>query len=154
MLTKKDDNALKQHKASKYFFRKQANYYEDNYSFWIAQSLTKLQNITLKFILPLVTIFAFFIEVLIPAFNLYTRRQLDNWYYTINEIDTAMENLNLRDTKEKREVLRKMLTEIRSTDDVPATHMELFYTLQNQIVNILNDLDKRITKLTSKSPSS
>jgi len=139
---------IKQHTASKYYFRKKSNYYEENYSFWTAQTLTKLQNITLKYILPFVTIFAFFIEVLIPSYHLYTRRKLNAWYDSINLIDTNIENLNLRDLKGHRLKLQSMLSEIRATDDIPAVHMEVFYTLQNQIVNILDDIDKRIHLLT------
>jgi TRAP transporter TAXI family solute receptor len=139
---------IKQHSASKYYFRKESNYYEENYSFWTAQTLNKLQNITLKYILPFVTLFAFFIEVLIPAYHLYTRRKLNNWYESINRIDTNIENLNFRDLKGHRLRLQSMLSEIRATDDIPAAHMEIFYTLQNQIVNILDDIDKRINLLT------
>jgi len=139
---------IKQHSASKYYFRKQSNYYEENYSFWTAQTLTKLQNITLKYVFPFLTLFAFFIEVLIPTYHLYTRRKLNSWYENINHIDTNIENLNLQELKGHRLRLQSMLSEIRATDDVPAVHMEIFYTLQNQIVNILDDIDKRINLLT------
>ena len=135
---------IKQHKASKYYFRKKSNYYEENYSFWTAQTLTKVQNMLLKYILPIVTLFAFYIEVMIPAYHLYTRRKLNLWYENINRIDTNIENLNLRDLNGQRLRLQSMLSEIRATDDIPAAHMEIFYTLQNQIVNILDDIDKRI----------
>ena len=141
---------VKQHKASKYYFRKKSNYYEENYSFWTAQTLTKLQNILLKYILPLVTIFGFFIEVIIPTYHLYTRRKLNSWYETINIIDTNIENLNLRDLNGQRLRLQSLLSEIRATDDIPAEHMEIFYTIQNQIVNILDDIDKRIEFLSSR----
>jgi len=140
---------IKQHKASKYYFRKKSNYYEENYSFWTAQTLTKIQNITLKYILPFVTLFAFFIEVLIPSYHLYTRRKLNFWYESINRIDNNIENLNLQDLNQHRLRLQSMLSEIRGTDDIPAAHMEIFYTIQNQIVNILDDIDKRIKFLTA-----
>ena len=139
--------AIKAHQASKEYFREKKHYYEEHYSFWTAQSMKRLQNFTFKFILPLVTLFAFFIEVFIPTYNLYTRRQLDRWYYTINEIDTEIENLNLEDAKYKRDVVHDLFLEIRRTDDIPATHMELFYTLQNQMVNVLNALDEQINRL-------
>jgi len=138
---------IKQHSASKYYFRKSSNYYEENYSFWTAQTLTKIQNITLKYILPFVTLFAFFIEVLIPAYHLYTRRKLNFWYGQINRIDTNIENLDLYNLKRHRLRLQSMLSEIRATDDIPSAHIEIFYTLQNQIVNILDDIDKRISLL-------
>jgi TRAP-type uncharacterized transport system substrate-binding protein len=138
---------IKQHKASAYYFRKRSNYYEENYSFWTAQTLTKVQNILLKYILPIVTLFAFYIEVIIPAYHLYTRRKLNLWYENINRIDTNIENLNLRDLNGQRLRLQSMLSELRATDDIPAEHMEIFYTIQNQIVNILDDIDKRIESL-------
>ena len=135
---------IKQHKASKYYFRKKSNYYEENYSFWTAQTLTKVQNMLLKYILPIVTLFAFYIEVMIPAYHLYTRRKLNLWYKNINRIDTNIENLNLRDLNGQRLRLQSLLSELRATDDIPAEHMEIFYTIQNQVVNILSDIDKRI----------
>jgi len=138
---------INQHNASKYYFRKKSNYYEENYSFWTAQTLTKLQNMIFKYVLPIVTLFAFFIEVLIPSYHLYTRRKLNLWYANINRIDSNIENLNLRDLNGQRLRLQSMLSEIRATDDIPAAHMEIFYTLQNQIVNILDDIDKRIELL-------
>jgi len=138
---------IKQHKASKYYFRKKSNYYEENYSFWTAQTLTKLQNMILKYILPVVTLFGFYIEVMIPTYHLYTRRKLNSWYETINHIDTNIENLNLRDLNGQRLRLQSLLSEIRATDDIPSAHIEIFYTLQNQIVNILDDIDKRINLL-------
>ncbi|RUM68023.1 MAG: hypothetical protein DSZ07_07665 [Sulfurovum sp.] len=138
---------IKQHKASKYYFRKKSNYYEENYSFWTAQTLTKLQNMILKYILPVVTLFGFYIEVMIPSYHLYTRRKLNSWYETINQIDTNIENLNLRDLNGQRLRLQSLLSEIRATDDIPSAHIEIFYTLQNQIVNILDDIDKRIELL-------
>ena len=139
---------IKQHKASKYYFRKKSNYYEENYSFWTAQTLTKLQNMILKYILPMVTLFGFYIEVMIPSYHLYTRRKLNLWYENINRIDTNIENLNLRDLNAQRLRLQSLLSEIRATDDIPSAHIEIFYTLQNQIVNILDDIDKRIKFLT------
>jgi len=137
--------AISEHEASKQYFQEKKHYYEEHYGFWTAQSMYRLQNFTFRFILPIVTLFAFFIEVFVPAYNLYTRRQLDKWYYTINEIDTEIENLNLEDAKYKREVVHDLFLEIRRTDDIPATHMELFYTLQNQMVNVLNALDEHIS---------
>lgn len=141
---------LKQHKASKYFFRQKSNYYEENYSFWTAQTLTKLQNILLKYILPIVTLFGFFIEVVVPSYYLYTRRKLNRWYDYINYIDSNIENLNVNELHGQRLRLQSLLSEIRATDDIPAAHMEIFYTIQNQIVNILDDIDKQIELLSSR----
>lgn len=138
--------AVKKHSASQAYFENRQHYYETHYNFWLAQSMYRLQNFTFKFILPLVTLFAFFIEVFLPAYNLYTRRQLDRWYYIINKIDTEIENLNLKEAQEKREIVHALLLEIRATDDIPATHMELFYTLQNQMVNVQDALDAQINR--------
>jgi len=44
-------------------------------------------------------------------------------------------------------LMRMVLAEIRGTDDIASNHMADFYTLQNQIINILNSLDKRIKTL-------
>jgi len=141
---------IQRHPAAKHYFRKSSNYYEEHFDYWTARTLTHVQDIFLKFLLPLVTLFAFFIEVIHPAYNIYTRRPLDKWYYEINALDTEMETLNLSDAKKKRIHLHNLLLEIRNCDDIPATHMELFYTLQNQVVNITDDLDKYIADLSRR----
>ncbi len=139
---------IKQHPASKFYFSNPSNnYYEENFNFWIAQSLTKLQNYIYKFIIPFIVLFAFFIEVIIPTFHLYSQRKINRWYKMVNKIDTQIITLDLFEAKQKRETLKKILTEIRATDDIPSAHMADFYSLQNQIVNIINALDKQIKTL-------
>ncbi|CAA6798654.1 MAG: Immunogenic protein [uncultured Sulfurovum sp.] len=138
---------VNQHHASKEYFREKVHYYEKNFSFWIAQSLNKLHDYTLRFIFPLVALFAFFIEVMVPAFNLYGQRKINRWYDRVNQIDNMIATVDLKHAKERREKLKKILAEIRATDDIAANHMADFYTLQNQIVNILDALEKRIKTL-------
>ena len=138
---------IKQHKASKEYFREKIHYYERNFSFWIAQSLNKLHDYTMRYIFPLIVLFAFFIEVMVPAFNIYGQRKINRWYHRVNQIDNKIATVDLQHAKERREKLKKILAEIRSTDDIAANHMADFYTLQNQIVNILDALDKRIKTL-------
>jgi TRAP-type uncharacterized transport system substrate-binding protein len=138
---------IKQHKASKQYFRESITYYEEKFNFWLAQSLNKLHDYTMRFIFPLIALFAFFIEVIIPSFNLYGKRKINSWYDIVNRIDTQISTLDLQSAKEKRDQLRKVLAEIRSTDDISAHHMADFYTLQNQIINILDALNKHIKTL-------
>jgi len=138
---------VKQHKASKQYFREKVNYYENNFSFWIAQSLNKLHDYTLRFIFPLIALFAFFIEVMLPSIDMYGKRKINRWYNRVNKIDNKISTINLQDAKMRRDKLKKILVEIRGTDDISSKHMADFYTLQNQIVNILNALDKRIKTL-------
>ena len=138
---------IKQHKASKHYFRKSTNYYEENFSYWIAQSLNKVDDYFFRFFLPLIALFAFFIEVVLPTFHLYGRRQINQWYNIVNEIDTKISTIELQPAKDRRDKLKKLLAEIRGTDDISPQHMADFYTLQNQIVNILDALEKRIKTL-------
>jgi TRAP-type uncharacterized transport system substrate-binding protein len=144
-----NSNFLKiaQHPAAKHYFIEKTNYYENNFPFWIAQSLNKLEDYVLRFILPLILLFAFFIEVMVPAMNLYSRRKIKHWYRKVNAIDNKIITINLQNAKERREKLKKILAEMRSTDDIASTHMSDFYTLQNQIINILDALEKRINFL-------
>jgi TRAP-type uncharacterized transport system substrate-binding protein len=135
---------IEQHSASKHYFQEKSNYYEENFSFWIAQSLSKLHDYTLRFIFPIIALFAFFIEVMLPTLDLYGKRKINRWYERVNEIDNKISTLNLQDAKVRRDKLKKILAEIRGTDDISSKHMADFYTLQNQIVNILDALDKRI----------
>ena len=138
---------IKQHEASKHYFREKVHYYENNFSFWIAQSLNKLHDYTLRFIFPLIALFAFFIEVMIPTMNMYGKRKINSWYDRVNVIDNKIATIDLHHAKERREKLKKILAEIRGTDDISSNHMADFYTLQNQIINILDSLDKRIKAL-------
>ncbi len=138
---------IKQHPASKNYFREPTNYYEEHFPYWIAETLTKADNYFFRFILPVIALFAFFIEVVLPTFDLYGRRKINRWYSRINGIDTKISTISLQEAKSRREKLRKILAEIRNTDDISAQHMADFYTLQNQIVNILDALEKRIKAL-------
>ena len=138
---------MKQHKAAEQYFREPTNYYEENFNFWIAQSLSKLHNYIMRYLFPLIAIFAFFIEVIIPAVDLVGKRKINRWYDMVNKIDTKISTLDLQAAKLKRDKLRKILAEIRSTDDIGSQHMADFYTLQNQIINILDALEKRIKTL-------
>jgi len=143
---------MRQHKASESYFREKTNYYEEHYNYWLAQSLSKLHDYTVRYIFPLVALFAFFIEVVIPTFNLYGRRKINKWYDRVNKIDTKISKLTLQVAKERREKLRKILAEIRATDDIGSHHMSEFYSLQNQIINIINALDIRIKSLHKGHP--
>ena len=138
---------IKQHPASKNYFRKPTNYYESHFPYWIAETLAKADNYFFRFIVPLIVLFGFFIEVVLPTLDLYGKRKINYWYGRINEIDTKILTLDLQEAKRRREELRKILAEIRNTDEISAKHMADFYTLQNQIVNILDDVEKHIKSL-------
>jgi len=138
---------LKQHTASKEYFREPSNYYEEHFNYWLAQSLTKVHDYTIRFFLPILMIFGFFIEVIVPSIHLYGRRKINKWYEMVNEIDTTIATLDLNEAKRRREKLRKILAEIRNIDDINSYHMAEFYALQNQIINILDALEKRIKTL-------
>ncbi len=138
---------IKQHPASKSYFRNATNYYEEHFPYWIAETLAKVDNYFFRFILPLIALFAFFIEVVLPTFDLYGKSKINRWYNKINEIDTEILTLDLYEAKRRREQLRKILAEIRNTDEISSKHMADFYTLQNQIVNILDDVEKHIKSL-------
>ncbi len=142
---------LPPHSASERFFRESEHYYERLFDFWSAQSLDRLQNFALLVLLPLVTIFAFFIEVIMPVMHWYGRRKIIRWYDRINEIDTDIQILGLEEAQDRKEKLQDILDRVRSQEDIAPTHMEEFYTLQNQIVNILRDLQKRIDFLSHSS---
>ena len=138
---------IKQHPASKNYFRNPTNYYEEHFPYWIAETLSRVDNYFFRFILPIIALFAFFIEVILPTFDLYGKRKINYWYSKINEIDTKISKISLQEAKSRREKLRKVLSEVRNTDDISAKHMADFYALQNQIVNILDALEKRIKAL-------
>jgi len=134
---------LKQHESSIDFFEKQETFLEKYVPFWLAQTLQGLYTFVLFFFLPIITLFAFVVEVIIPTYAHYSRLKINRWYYLVNEIDTGIDNLTKTEIDEKIAFLDDLLLEVRATDDIPAIHMGPFYTLQNQIVNIVGDLKKR-----------
>ncbi len=132
------------HPAAERYFQQPTNFFEENFDFWSAQSLTKLNKFTLLILLPLITVFAFFVEVIQPTRHWYSRRKVIRWYDKVNEIDTDIDKLTPEEAQVRKEELQQVLERVRQQEDIPAIHMEEFYTLQNQIVNILDDLQKRI----------
>ena len=134
---------LKQHEASIDYFQKQEGFFEKYLGFWLAQTFQGLYTFVLFFFLPMITLFAFVVEVVVPTYAHYSRLKINRWYYIVNEIDTGIDDLSKTEIDEKIAFLKKLLLEVRATDDIPAIHMGPFYTLQNQIVNIIGDLKKR-----------
>ena len=135
---------IEQHSASIEYFKDREYFYEKLTDFWTAQSLNYLHNLVLIFFLPILMLFAFFVEVIVPTAHWYSRRKIVVWYDKINAIDTGIEQLSPKEAKTKREEVEQILQKVRAMDDIPAFHMEEFYALQNQISNILDDLQKII----------
>ena len=135
---------IEQHRASIEYFKEREYFYERLTDFWTAQSLNYLHNFVLIFFLPILMLFAFFVEVIVPTAHWYSRRKIVVWYDKINAIDTGIEQLSPKEAKAKREEVEQILQKVRAMDDIPAFHMEEFYALQNQISNILDDLQKMI----------
>lgn len=138
---------FEQDSASVDYFKEKIHFYEEKFDFWTAQSLNKLHDFGMLYLLPILTLFAFFVEVIVPTINWIRRRKIVAWYDKVNELDTGIELLTLEEAKQKKILLDDMIHHVRNQDDIPATHMEEFYTLQNQIANIINDVQKRIDEL-------
>ena len=141
-----------QHPASKRYFENKEHHYERNLifnnswtcqSFWLAQSLKKVEDFILIFIIPL-ALMGFFIEVIYPISKIYTRRKINRWYRQINKLDTYFELFTLLELKEKKEELENILIEIQNTDNIDAIHLEAYYSLQLQIRQMLENFEKRI----------
>ena len=144
----------KQHIASKNYFIQPIHRYESSallknftpkYSYWIAQSLKKIENIILIFIVPLGLI-GFFIEVIYPLTKIYTRRRINRWYRAINKLDTNMEEFSLEQLYRNKKVLEEIAIEIHNTDNIDPTHLEPYYTIQNQVKNMIEDFEHMIEK--------
>ena len=133
---------VKKHEASIDYFKQKVNYLERKIDYWYAQTINEIYGFVLIFILPIITIFAFVVEVILPAYSHFSRKKINKWYYLVNEIDTGMNELSKEEIMEKISFLKILLIEIRETDNIPAIHMGPFYTLQNQVVTILKDLER------------
>ncbi len=130
--------------AAREYFSQKSHFYEEHFDYWTAQSLNRLHDFVLLYILPILTIFAFFVEVIMPTIEWIHRKKIIKWYDKINALDTGIEHLSVEEAKKKKAILEDILHEVRNQDDIPPSHMEEFYSLQNQIANILNDLQKQI----------
>ncbi len=140
-----------QHPASKMYFKEPAHHYERNrlnLNFWFAQSLKKIEDFILIFIIPLGLI-GFFIEVFYPLSKIFTRRKISRWYRRVNRLDTGMGALSIGELKEKVMELKGILIEIQNTDDIDSVHLESFYALQHQIKDMMENFEKRIEGLSS-----
>jgi len=144
----------KQYTASKRYFSQPVHRYESSallknftpkYSYWVAQSLKKIENIILIFIVPLGLI-GFFIEVIYPLTKIYTRRRIHRWYRIINKLDTNMEGFSLEQLYKNKQILEELAIEIHNTDNIDPTHLEPYYTIQNQVKNMIEDFEHMIEK--------
>ena len=138
---------FEQDSASAEYFKEKTHFYEERFDFWTAQSLNRLHEFGLLFLLPLLTLFAFFVEVIVPSINWVRRRKIVAWYDKVNDLDTGIELLTLGEAIRKKSILEELIHEVRNQDDIAASHMEEFYALQNQISNIINDVQRRINEL-------
>ena len=140
----------KQHVASKRYFEQPLHRYESSallksfspkHSYWIAQSLKKIENTILIFIVPLAVI-GFFVEVFYPLTKIYTRRKVNRWYRKINKLDTNMEHFSLDELRKNKSLLEQIAIEMHNTDDIDATHLEPYYALQQQVHDMIENFER------------
>ena len=139
-----------QHEASKWYFENSEHRYERSKlikilpnSYWLAQTLQKVEDFILIFIVPL-ALMGFFVEVLYPLSKIYTRRKINRWYRIINKMDTYIDSFPLDELREKKRVLSLISIDIHNTDNIDAVHLEAYYALQHQVKNMLENFEKRI----------
>jgi len=141
-----------QHPASKYYFENPEHHYERNIllnnemtceRYWLAQSLKKVEDFVLIFIV-LLGLIGFFIEVVYPIVQIFTRRKVNRWYRKVNRIDTKIEVCSLEELKVKKIELESTLREMRDTDNIASVHLEAYYSVQQQIKTILENLESMI----------
>ena len=149
-----------QHPASKYYFENSEHHYERNIllnnemtceRYWLAQSLKKVEDFVLIFIV-LLGLMGFFIEVIYPIVQIFTRRKVNRWYRKVNRIDSKIEVCSLEELQEKKLELEETLREMRNTDNIASVHLEAYYSVQQQIKTILENLQsllkgKRLKRL-------
>jgi len=144
----------KQHTASISYFNRPTHRYESStllkslnpkLSYWISQSLKKIENTILIFIVPL-ALLGFFVEVIYPLIKIFTRRKINRWCRKINKLDTNMEYFSLEELYRNKQVLEEVAIEIHNTDNIDATHLEPYYTIQNQVKNMIESFEQAIAK--------
>jgi hypothetical protein len=142
-----------QHKASKRYFEEPIYRYERSSlvawfregkkGFWLAQTLQKIEDAILVFIVPL-GLTAFFIEVIYPISKIYTRREINRWYRKINKMDTNIDSFSLEELEEKSKQLKVLLVEVQNKDDIDAIHLESYYAIHQQIREMIENFEFRI----------
>jgi TRAP-type uncharacterized transport system substrate-binding protein len=138
-----------QHPASKTYFEEREHHFERNkleLNFWLAQTLKEIEDFVFIIVVPLGLI-GFYVEVIYPISKIMTRRRISKWYERVNILDTGMGALSLSDLKQKVLELEAIKVKIQDTDDIDSVHLESFYSLQNQIDNLINSFEKRIKGL-------
>lgn len=142
-----------QHSASKRYFKEPVYRYEQSNllpyqlekekNYWLAQTLQKIEDAILTFIIPLGLI-GYFIEVLYPISKIYTRRKINRWYRQINNIDTGIENCSREELKSKVIILKMLLVEVENEDNIDVVHLEAYYSVQHQIRDLIKNLTQYI----------
>ena len=141
------------HPASKEYFENKIHRYEGSRllhfwvknSYWVAQSLKKIEDWIMIVIVPIALI-GFFVEVIYPLIKIFTRRKIDRWYRQINKIDTNIDDFSLGKLRQEKEILEGISIDIHNTDNIDAIHLEAYYSLQHQIKDMIEDFEKRIEK--------
>jgi TRAP-type uncharacterized transport system substrate-binding protein len=144
-----------QHSASKRYFEEPQYRYERSSlvswfregkkGFWLAQTLQKIEDAILVFIVPL-GLMAFFIEVIYPISKIYTRREVNRWYRRINKMDTNIDSFTLEELEKRCKQLKTLLVEVQNTDDIEAVHLESYYAVHQQIREMIENFELRIKK--------
>jgi len=145
-----------QHKASKRYFEQPTYRYERSSlvswvregkkGFWLAQTLQKIEDAILIFIVPL-GLMSFFIEVIYPISKIYTRREINRWYRKINKMDTNIDSFSLEELEEKAKQLKVLLVEIQNKDNIDAVHLEAYYAIHQQVREMIENFEVRIKNI-------
>ena len=138
---------LPQSETSKTYFQEPVHRYEKVWymkeHFWLAQTFKKLEDMVMS-VIVLLGLISFFIEVIYPISKIFTRRKINRWYRRVNKIDSHIHELSLEELKNRKAILEETLIEMQDNDNIDPTHLEAFYSVQQQVANILEDFEKRI----------
>ncbi|RUM74486.1 MAG: hypothetical protein DSZ11_03955 [Sulfurovum sp.] len=143
---------ISENKVAKRYFEQPINTYESNRyirNFWLAQDLQAITDMILTFIVVIVVI-GFYVEVIIPITIMIGRLDINRWYKLINKLDTNMETFSLDELKNKIKELEIILVEMQNSDNIHPIHLEAFYSIQQQINDMLIEFKKRIKVMMEK----
>jgi TRAP-type uncharacterized transport system substrate-binding protein len=135
-----------QHKSAKTFFEKGRTLMEDNFDFWLAQSMGKLHSLGMIYALPIISIIGFLFGVLFPTMLFFSRKKIVRWFSTINDIDTNIIGISREDGLIKLEKLKSIQKEVRNAEGINPTHMDEFYSLQSHIMNLRQEIMQEIER--------
>lgn len=113
---------------------------EKIFPYWIASNLDRLKIL----IIPLLTLLIPLIKGTLPLYKWSVRSKIYRWYDELQDLDLALEGLEIEELKNKLLEVEKLKKEIKEETKVPLSYMGEYYDLIMHLELIISKLNSRI----------